>query len=97
MTDLTIVAHIQIDPERIDAMMPLFDTLIAGTRKEVGCICYNLHQDNSDPAHFMFYETWESRTLWQDHLGAPHLKAFQDAAGSKIISVQIHEMTQVPE
>ncbi|MEO1610025.1 MAG: antibiotic biosynthesis monooxygenase, partial [Pseudomonadota bacterium] len=25
----------------------------------------DLHQDNENPAHFMFYENWESRELWQ--------------------------------
>ncbi|WP_416383486.1 putative quinol monooxygenase [Psychrobacter sp. 28M-43] len=27
------------------------------------CINYDLHQDNKNPAHFIFYENWASREL----------------------------------
>ena len=39
--------------------------LIDITRAEEGCINYDLHQDNENPAHFLFYENWKSRELWQ--------------------------------
>jgi len=97
MHELTIVATITVDPERVGTMRLLFDALLVTTRLEKGCICYDLHQDNDDPSRFMFYETWESRTLWQDHMTAAHVKAFQNAADGIIMSVQLFEMTRLHE
>jgi len=93
MTELTIVAHIQVDPAHVADIKPHFDDLVAGTRTEDGCITYVLHQDNDDPGHFMVYETWTNRPLWQDHMVAPCLKTFQSRTEGMITSAVIHEMT----
>ncbi len=29
-----------------------------------------------DPGLFMFYENWESRPLWEQHMESPHLQEF---------------------
>jgi quinol monooxygenase YgiN len=47
------------------------EKLIPITRAEEGCIQYDLHQDNEEPAHFLFYENWASRELWQIHMNSP--------------------------
>lgn len=65
------------------------------TRKEEGCLLYDLHQDNEDPAHFMFYETWESRELWQAHMDAPHLAAYMKATDGMVAELTHHEMTKI--
>lgn len=93
MTDLTIVAVINVDPSRISDLLPLFAELIAKTRIEAGCIRYDLHHDNQDPSRFVFYETWETRELWQEHMVAPHISAFQKASENMVLSAEIFEMT----
>ncbi len=50
--------------------------LIPPTRRERGCLLYDLHQSSEDPTRFMFYETWESRPALDAHLKMPHLDAF---------------------
>ncbi|MFT6919311.1 MAG: quinol monooxygenase YgiN [Cognaticolwellia sp.] len=42
--------------------------LIVITRAETVCIYDNLHQNNANPARFMFYENWETPGLWQAHM-----------------------------
>ena len=54
--------------------------LIAPSRKDPGCISYNLHQSIDDPAIFVFYETWESRALLEAHAKTPHLTTWHDKA-----------------
>lgn len=73
MSKLTIVAHIRANPNKIDLVRSELEKLIPITRAEEGCIQYDLHHDNADPAHFLFYENWESRELWQSHMGNKHL------------------------
>ena len=71
MTNLTIVANIHAKADRVELIKAELQKLIGITRTEEGCIQYDLHQDNENPAHFMFFENWESRELWQKHMNAP--------------------------
>jgi len=71
MSKLTIIANIHANPNKIALVKAELEKLIPITRSENGCIQYDLHQDNDNPAHFMFYESWESRELWQIHMNAP--------------------------
>jgi len=95
MPHLTIVAHITAHPDQIDLVKTELRRLIAPTRAEAGCVQYDLHQDDERPEHFMFFELWESRSLWQRHMNSPHLEAMQAATDGAIESLVIHEMTQV--
>lgn len=92
---LTLVAHIFAKPDKIDLVKSELVKLIEITRAEKGCINYDLHQDNENSAHFMFYENWESRALWQDHMNAPHLGAYQEATEGAVERWDLYEMTKV--
>jgi quinol monooxygenase YgiN len=50
--------------------------LITPTRAEAGCINYDLHQSQSDPALFVFYEDWTSQAALDAHFQTPYLKGF---------------------
>lgn len=95
MTQLTIVANIKANPEKIDLVKTELLKLIETTRSENGCINYDLHQDNENPAHFMFYENWESRELWQIHMNAPHLAAYMAATEGAVAEFTLNEMTVI--
>ena len=69
--------------------------LIAITRKEEGCLQYDLHQDNANPAHFTFYERWTSRALWQTHMNAQHLQDYQAATQAMVETFTLNEMTVI--
>ena len=94
MSKLTIVAHIIASADKIDLLNTELEKLVPITRAEKGCIQYDLHQDNDNPAHFMFYENWQSRELWQAHMNAPHLQAYMTATDGAVESFVLHEMTQ---
>jgi quinol monooxygenase YgiN len=93
MAKLTIVANIKANPDKIELVKAELLKLIETTRAEEGCINYDLHQDNDDPAHFMFYENWESRDLWQTHMGAPHLAAYMAATEGAVAEFTLNEMS----
>jgi len=95
MAKLTIVANIHANPDRIGLVKAELEKLIPVTRAEEGCIQYDLHQDNDDPAHFTFYENWESRELWQDHMRAPHLAAYMEATDGAVAEFTVSEMTKI--
>jgi quinol monooxygenase YgiN len=95
MSKLTIVANIHAQPDQIELVNAALERLIPITRAEQGCLQYDLHRDNSNPAHFMFFETWESRELWQHHMQAPHLAAFLTATDGAMAEFTVNEMTQI--
>ncbi|MFH2054024.1 MAG: putative quinol monooxygenase [bacterium] len=93
MPKLTIVAHIHAEADRIELVKAELRKLVPPTLAEAGCLQYDLHQDNEDPAHFMFYENWESRALWQAHMGSRHLQDYQAATEGAVAEFVLHEMT----
>ena len=95
MAHLTIVASIQAKAEKIDLVKAELQRLIEITRAEEGCIQYDLHQDNEDPAHFLLFENWESRELWQTHMSAPHPAAYMAATDGAVAAFTLNEMTKV--
>ena len=95
MSKLTIVANIHAHPSKIDLVAAELEKLVPLTRTEPGCIQYDLHRDNNNPAHFMFYENWESRELWQAHMGAPHLAAYMKATEGAVVDFVLNEMTHI--
>ncbi|WP_299888189.1 putative quinol monooxygenase [uncultured Ruegeria sp.] len=95
MAKLTIVANIKANPDKIDLVKAELIKLIDTTRAEEGCINYDLHQDNDNPAHLVFYENWESRELWQTHMGAQHLRDYLEATDGSVAEFTLNEMTVI--
>ncbi len=95
MAKLTIVANIKAKSGKIDRVKAELEKLIPITRAEAGCINYDLHQDNENPAHFLFYENWESRELWQAHMGNQHLQDYMAATEGAVEEFTVNEMTQI--
>ena len=95
MAKLTIIAQIKAQADRIDLVKTELEKLIDITRGEEGCLQYDLHQDNENPAHFLFYENWESRELWQAHMGTQNLQDYMAATEGAVEEFTLHEMTHI--
>jgi len=74
---LRVVARIQARPETVDAVRDVLVGLIPPTRRETGCILYELLQNEAEPTDFTFVETWTDGAALDAHLRTPH---FLDAA-----------------
>jgi len=94
-TPLTIIARIEAKPEQVEVVKSELIKLIDPTRKEQGCIQYDLHQDNDRPEVFLFYENWETRALWQTHMKNAHLKAYLEATDGAVANFTLNEMSRV--
>jgi quinol monooxygenase YgiN len=73
---LTVFAEMHAKPGKEEALREALLGLIGPTKKEAGYVQYDLHMDNDDPKHFLFYENWTSRAFLDAHLASPHLQAF---------------------
>lgn len=95
MTNLTIIANVTAKADKINLVKSELEKLIDVTRAEEGCVKYDLYRDNETSAHFMFYESWETRDLWQKHMGNQHLKDFIAATDGAIAEFIVNEMTEI--
>lgn len=94
---LTIVANIHAIPSKRELVLSELEKLIEPTRAEEGCILYDLHQNNDNANHFMFYETWVNRELWQQHMNAPHLSAYVSATEGAVENFTVLEMQKLEQ
>lgn len=82
---LNVVAIIETSSARAEELKKILLGIIEPTRKESGCIRYELYQDITNTGLFTFVEEWESQEHLDVHMKTPHLVAAGEAF-SKIIT-----------
>lgn len=95
MTTITVVAKVTAKSDAVEAVKAELLKMVAPTRQEEGCIEYRLHQDNTDPAVFVFYENWKSRACLEQHMNSRHFQAYVAAVGDLIAGKVVHKMTEI--
>lgn len=71
---LTVVARIHAREGKEDTLRAELSKLVAPTHAERGCVQYDLHESNSQPGLFLFFENWTSETELELHLQSPHIE-----------------------
>ncbi|AQQ70248.1 Putative monooxygenase YcnE [Limihaloglobus sulfuriphilus] len=73
-TNIIVIAEAEIKDGMVEEVLPQLEALVESTRKEPGCIEYNLHRDLENEKVFMFYEVWESKAHLETHIEQPPLQ-----------------------
>jgi quinol monooxygenase YgiN len=92
---LTVVAILRAVPGKEAELKQRLLGLVAPTRAETGCLVYDLHADQNDPALFIFHEVWEDRAALERHRQAPHMKAHGAASGHLLASRDVRLMDKI--
>lgn len=79
---VTVIATMRAKPGQEQALQRELQSLVPITRKEHGCLNYDLHRSVEDPATFVFHENWTTRAALDAHLANDHLTAFLGKAES---------------
>ncbi|HKF51692.1 MAG TPA: putative quinol monooxygenase [Candidatus Acidoferrales bacterium] len=79
-TGITIIAFITAKAGMQQQVREVLLDLVTQTRKEKGCVNYDLHQSQADSKEFVMYENWESAADLDAHARSEHLVAFGKAA-----------------
>jgi quinol monooxygenase YgiN len=93
---LPVVAVIKAKPGKEKALEALLNGVLAPTRKEAGCLVYELFRDKADPRTFVFIESWQSDQALQAHLASPHIQAAMARRDELIEALDIRALTPVP-
>lgn len=96
MGKLTIVANIKVKAGQEEQVQTELLKLVEQTRaKDEGCISYDLHRDNENPAHFLVFENWQSKEMLQKHIESEHFKHCMAVTDGAFEEFVVNEMTQV--
>jgi quinol monooxygenase YgiN len=71
----TLIVHFEVKKGEEAKVIEAAKPCIAATRKEKGCVSYDLHQDAEEPTKFTFVERWKGPEALLEHLEAEHTKA----------------------
>jgi quinol monooxygenase YgiN len=94
---VTVIAHIRAKPGQESRVRQVLEKLLVPTRAEAGCINYNLHQSQTDPILFVFYENWKSEADLEAHARSVHIQSFRKLAGEILAeSVEITKWKAIP-
>jgi quinol monooxygenase YgiN len=72
---LTVLAQMKAKPGKESQVRQELLSLVAPSRKDAGCVNYDLHQAVDNPALFLFHENWVSKAHLDAHLQKPDLQA----------------------
>lgn len=76
-----VMARINVTPESADAAKAILATLVAASRKEAGCLAYELFQRPDAPHVFQTVEQWTDQAAVDAHMATPHIATAIAAAG----------------
>lgn len=69
-----VVARITAQPDKVEGLTSILLDLVGQTRKEKGCISYQLLQNKIDPSDFTVVEEWTSDSAIDAHFTTPHVQ-----------------------
>jgi len=88
---LLVIAKAKTNAGKEQDLLQVTKDLIAETRKEAGCVSYNLYQSTGDSTEFAFLEEWESQAALDAHNASAHFARFQSAAESILAGLDIKQ------
>ena len=89
---LSIIVKFEVKKDKIEYFKSELIKILEPTRKEPGCIQYDLHQDIEDPSVFMFYEIWETTDFWKAHDSMPHIKAIKKVIENSVDKISFNKL-----
>lgn len=88
-----VIATLRVKPGKLPQLLEAAKLVMAGTRKEEGCIFYDLNQSVSDPDQLTFIERWTSRDALAKHFEAAHMVPWRATCGECLESRKVEIVT----
>lgn len=92
---IRIVAEVELKAGARDALMPVLQALVKGSRAEAGNKEYILTESLERPGHFFVIEEWASEQAIEEHNATPHFTAFVAAIDGKTDKLAITKLKTV--
>ncbi len=89
---LPMIVKFNVKKDKIDYVKAELLKILEPTRKEQGCLLYDLHQDIEDSSIFMFYEIWETVDAWKAHDSKKHIQDFLKAIDGAVDKITANKL-----
>ncbi|MBZ5594259.1 MAG: antibiotic biosynthesis monooxygenase [Acidobacteriia bacterium] len=87
--EIVVVAHFTAKQGKEGELLDLLHSLLEPTRKEAGCIRFELNQEVDNPRAFTFAEKFASREAFEAHTKTPHIARFRQQAEELLESREV--------
>lgn len=79
---------------KAEEAIKMYEVLVEKTRKEEGCIAYNLYRDTKDSSILTMIEEWESQEALDKHMKTDHFTSLVPQIGKlrKSSELNIYEL-----
>ena len=74
--ELTLIVMLQAKKGKEKELEKMLISLLEPTRKEPGCVLYEIHRSNEDQSLFMFYERYVDQEAHGEHAKKPYVGDF---------------------
>lgn len=71
---MKVILRLAAKPDKVEELKRVLIGLVAPTRKEAGCLSYEILQNRADPTDFTFVEEWASEAALDAHWATPHVQ-----------------------
>jgi len=71
----TLMVGVKVKEGSADKFEAAFAKALQATRKEKGCLTYDLNRDTDDATRYQVYERWKSLADLEAHIKSDHIKA----------------------
>ncbi|MEM6441594.1 MAG: putative quinol monooxygenase [Pseudomonadota bacterium] len=78
---IIVAGYIELEAAGADGGEALARAMMAETRKEAGCVVYQITRSVERPSRYHVYEEWESLAALEAHFEVPHMKVFREGLG----------------
>lgn len=91
-----IVVRIEPKPDKVEAFLELALHDAQNSRKEPGCLRFDVLKQNDNPARFAFYEVYKDEAAVQAHRQTPHYARWiKEIEGLQAVPRQADKFTTV--
>src|SRR5512140_881693 len=91
---VTVIAEMRANEGREDELKNHLLVLIERTRREEGCVQYDLHV-GEDPRSFLFVENWTTVEALDRHANSAHMKVFKAATADLREAPKVRLFTKI--
>lgn len=82
------IINVEIEEDRMEEFKVTLSNNAINSRKEPGCLRFDVLQDKSEPTKFVFYEVYKDEAALNDHKNTEHYKKWADFKASGAIISQ---------
>ncbi|MDN4524508.1 putative quinol monooxygenase [Fictibacillus fluitans] len=95
MSAIAVPAELKAKSGKEQQTLDVLLEVMRHSRKEEGCLLYNLHQAQDDPQTFMLYELWSDQQSIDRHIETAHYKAYRSSIEPLLHDRQVMKWNQI--